>query len=400
MKVDHVTFSKSGGAGRVASILSKEQSKLGFDSRLVAYYQGGLSDDPIKHPLLTVAAILDRQVTSRLGGKQLTSLFRSRIQLLKNVDIRDDSVLHLHWMSGVADLKRLIELGLNKRRIIWTLHDMAPFTGFCHQSEDCRGFQTGCEECPFAHPLVQGLISLQFKSKMELIENFPRLTLVAPSGWMKNLAKSALMFKGLSLETVENPVSNEFFEVGVDTRTAREILGLDPGLFVVAQIASDLLDPNKQVEKCAEVLAELGNSPSFRYRHLLIGANGNRIANRFPSTLYLGTLGASDLASALMASDILLSTSIAESAGLTILEAAALAKPAIVMGRTGSLDQLLPEMTGIVANDWDGLRVQLLRLQENPELVNRLGKAAKLNVQKHAPELIAERYTQLYNAEM
>jgi glycosyltransferase involved in cell wall biosynthesis len=302
-------------------------------------------------------------------------------------------------MSGVADLKRLIQLGLNKRRIVWTLHDMAPFTGFCHQSEDCRGFETGCKQCPIATRLVQGKIESQFKENFDLISNFPSLTVVAPSSWMASLAKSSLMFKGLPIQTIDNPISNEFFEVSLDTKRAKEILGLDSGIFVVAQIATDLLDQNKQVERCAELLAELGNGPDFNYCHLLIGANGKKLAERFPSTLYLGSLDPSDLASALMASDVLLSTSIAESAGLTILEAAALGKPSIVMDGTGSRNQIVPGLTGLVVSDWSDLKDQLLNIQSSSGKLSAFGKAAIQQAQKHRPEIVANKYVETYQSD-
>lgn len=383
----------------MANTLSKEQLRLGLDSRLVSYFDQGIADEALKNPPLALAAVLDRLVTSGLGKRQLTSLFRSKIHLLKNVDIREDSVLHLHWMSGVADLKWLVELGLNKRRIIWTLHDMAPFTGFCHQSEDCRGFETGCKECPFATRLVQGRIESQFKANFDLISNFPRLTVVAPSGWMASLAKSSLMFKGLPIQTIVNPISNEFFDVSLDANGARGNLGLGSGIFVVAQIANDLLDPNKQIVRCAELLAELGKRRDFNYRHLLIGANGKKLAERFPSTLYLGSLGSSDLASALMAADVLLSTSIAESAGLTILEAAALGKPSIVMDGTGSRDQIVPGLTGLIVNDWGDLKDQLLNIQSSSGKLGAFGKAAIQQAQKHRPEIVANRYVDTYQSD-
>ena len=39
--------------------------------------------------------------------------------------------------------------------IVWTLHDMNPFTGGCHYSGDCGKFRESCGACPELQSTIQ-----------------------------------------------------------------------------------------------------------------------------------------------------------------------------------------------------------------------------------------------------
>jgi glycosyltransferase involved in cell wall biosynthesis len=96
------------------------------------------------------------------------------------------------------------------------------------------------------------------------------------------------------------------------------------------------------------------------------------------------------------AADLLVSTSRSESAGLTILEAAALGVPSIVLGETGSQDLIIDGVTGVIVNDWEQLGQEVLRLSENTALLSKLGVAAKAHVQGNRPQFIAKKYLEIY----
>ena len=58
-------------------------------------------------------------------------------------------VIHLHWinqgMLSLTDIRRIIQSG---KPIVWTMHDMWPFTGICHYAGDCDKYATQCHNCP------------------------------------------------------------------------------------------------------------------------------------------------------------------------------------------------------------------------------------------------------------
>jgi glycosyltransferase involved in cell wall biosynthesis len=310
--------------------------------------------------------------------------------------LRETSVLHLHWMSGVADLSHLVKLGLNNRKIVWTLHDMGPFTGFCHQSEECLGFQAHCEQCPLALSAFQNAISSRLQKNLGLISKFTDITIVAPTPWMANRAESSSVFRGSRVRVVGNPIGTHFFDQTLDRNALKRKLGIDDSDFVVAQIAQNLKDPNKRITESSKTLSRYFTGAKVQYRHLLVGGNGSEIAKQSPFVTVIGKKSNSEIASVLGAADLLVSTSKSESAGLTILEAAALGVPSIMLGETGSRDLIVNGVTGVIVDDWEQLGQAVLRLSKNPVELSKLGVAAKAHVQANRPYLIAKKYLEIY----
>lgn len=48
-------------------------------------------------------------------------------------------------MLSLTDIRRIIESG---KPIVWTMHDMWPFTGICHYASDCDKYTKECHYCP------------------------------------------------------------------------------------------------------------------------------------------------------------------------------------------------------------------------------------------------------------
>ena len=79
-------------------------------------------------------------------------------------------VIHLHWinqgMLSLTDIRRIIESG---KPIVWTLHDMWPFTGICHYSSECDKYKTHCGNCPLLlKPHKHDLSHAIFRKKQQL----------------------------------------------------------------------------------------------------------------------------------------------------------------------------------------------------------------------------------------
>src|SRR5690606_41352063 len=63
----------------------------------------------------------------------------SGINTTNNRLILEADIIHLHWVNfgllSIDSIGDLLKLG---KPVVWTLHDMWPFTGGCHHSGDCR----------------------------------------------------------------------------------------------------------------------------------------------------------------------------------------------------------------------------------------------------------------------
>jgi glycosyltransferase involved in cell wall biosynthesis len=127
------------------------------------------------------------------------------LELLNFVDI-----VHFHWMSGLLDYSVLKEIPANKP-IVWTLHDMHPFTGGCHYSEGCMNFKQTCSHCP----LLQSdslLAKEELAFKISALKRLNNLQIITPSLWLKNLAEQSSAFKGRAIHHVPNIMPIDVFK--------------------------------------------------------------------------------------------------------------------------------------------------------------------------------------------
>jgi glycosyltransferase involved in cell wall biosynthesis len=395
VKVDHVTFSKSGGAGLVAGNLVAHQQGLGVQARLNSIIDSNLFSDPLSHPVITAAAIMDRYVVSNSPNDTLFSLYRNRIGALDKKILERDSILHLHWVNGVITSEHLLVVLESGRRVIWTLHDMSPFTGGCHHAHTCQNFEANCSNCPQVSPFFKKRIELK-KKKDLLPDVYSNLTLVTPTLWMEKRVKASSKFRDFRVVTIPNPISEEFLR-DINKESARNKLGIKPDSVVFIAVASHLSDSAKNIQGTVAAFMALQGSSQKNHTLLLVGENGEKFSNPELKIRWLGKMEPPALAEVAAASDWVLSNSVAESAGMTIAECGALGVPAIVLDSGGITEMLLPSQSGLIARNDKEFRSHLMLAGSKLANQETLGGQAKLFARtKFSPSAIAQAYINLY----
>ena len=149
MRVRHLSFSSSGGAGRVATELARLQSQAGIDSKLISKISSSLTQSPFKEPVVTALAGLDAIVSNNTKPTLFTH-YRDLVSISDLGEVAEADILHLHWTPGFINSKDILRIANLKPKlgIVWTLHDMFAFTGGCHHSFDCTGYKENCSNCP------------------------------------------------------------------------------------------------------------------------------------------------------------------------------------------------------------------------------------------------------------
>lgn len=126
------------------------------------------------------------------------------IELFKFFDI-----LHFHWVSGLIDYNVLSAIPPDKP-IVWTLHDMHPFTGGCHYSEGCLNFVDDCSSCHLLKP-GSTLAKCELSFKKRALDRLTNIQVIAPSLWLKELAEKSQIFKGRPVHHVPNIIPSDVF---------------------------------------------------------------------------------------------------------------------------------------------------------------------------------------------
>lgn len=396
MQIDHITFSKTGGAGIVAQIIAEAQGDLGHDVNLITVLDSDLRTEPLANPLLTLSAALDEWLISSGLEGTLFSPVRGNLESLGAAKIRPDSVIHLHWMPGVLNhqsLKLLLEAG---RKVVWTLHDMNPFTGGCHHSHACRQFTQDCSDCPQARGPFRGLVKLNLQRRA-LARRYPNFCVVSPTKWMFEQALLSTAFRGQESAVISNPIGAGFFQ-RTQRLLARENLRVHEDDFVGVVIAKNLSDTNKNLVLVLKALEEASLRTNHRVTLLLIGKNGASYSSKHIQIKWVGELEPNQIAGTASAADVILSGSIAESAGMTILEGAAMGIPSVALINGGASSQIDNGRTGILCQDFESLVSGVTDLISNPKRLSELGALARENSQNYRPEVIAAKYINLYES--
>lgn len=162
-------------------------------------------------------------------------------------------VIHLHWvnqgMLSLSDIRKVLASG---KRVVWTLHDMWPCTGVCHQSAGCEEWLRACGNCPQLHGggSEKDLSHTTFLRKQKAYAA-GHIRFVACSDWLADIARRAPLLKGHSVESIPNPIDMNFFRPD-NKQEARRRLGLPQEKKLILFVAFNATDRRKGIDYLKE----------------------------------------------------------------------------------------------------------------------------------------------------
>lgn len=396
MEIDHITFAPTGGAGLVAKTLVDSQISLGHNAQLLTVSPGDLRSFPLKHPLLTAEAAFDQFIIRRPEVQSMFTLARRRLDVLDYSKVRADSLIHLHWVEGVVSREKISDWALSGRRIVWTLHDMAPFTGGCHNSLGCENFKSNCESCPMVKSNFRGPVISALEKSARMLNGLD-IKLVTPSRWLAKQAEMSTVFRDFEIFVIENPVNDAYFEAQ-NRNGARSEFGISPECLVGIVISSQLQNPIKRIDNLLKEFFSAAQRSGVEAKFILVGEGGSDLAKSYPSVLWLGSLDAAELAKAISAADFVASASISESAGMTIREAGAVGIPSIVVKNGATEEMVIDKQTGVIVDSIQDIGNVICDLIKNPDWFKQMGTSAKTQAEQHSRSSeAASKYLGLYS---
>lgn len=232
MRILHLnTSDSSGGAAKSALRLHRALRKSGVDSRMLV--QERLIDDPLiygpdtefKKVLSVFRPYLDR-LPLLLSGKGLKTLFYPQWlpnRLERKIFHINPDIIHLHWICGgfvnISMLKKI------NKPIVWTLHDMWPFTGGCHISLNCESYKEKCGWCPQLGSKKFRDISFITLARKKRNWYDLNINVVTPSRWLAKCSENSTIFRKRSTKIIHNGVDLKRFKP-FDQVLSREFLNL------------------------------------------------------------------------------------------------------------------------------------------------------------------------------
>ena len=141
-------------------------------------------------------------------------------------EFKQADVIHLHWVNdGMLSLASIEKIIASGKPIVWTLHDMWPFTGVCHYAHDCDHYTEHCHECPqLGSRKHRDAAFHTFERKGRLLQG-AHIRFIACSRWLGNMASNSRLLRGKKIECIPNAININLFRPR-NKQQAREALGL------------------------------------------------------------------------------------------------------------------------------------------------------------------------------
>lgn len=366
ISIAHFTLvDAGGGAAGAVSRLHHELLRQGITSRL--HVGRKLGTDPHTHDLsdecflrkhaLTLSRRLDLLPLLLRHGRP-DAFWSPGWHSLRDVEqeAADADVLCFYWVPrgllGIEQIGRLLSLG---KPCVWRLSDMWPFTGGCHYSGDCTGFQRGCGNCPqLRSHQAHDLSSRLYASKRDHWRA-GNLTVVSPSRWMAELAGRSQILAGRDIRVIATGVDTDVFRP-FDRTEARRVWGLPPDRRLVLFGADGALrDGRKGGAAVLDVMERIAAQGNTDVGLVLFGTDTP--PEGLSNTISLHPMGTitdqARLAHLYSACDVFLAPSKQENLANTVLEAMACGTPVVAYALGGMIEAIEHGRTGLLGAPGD-----------------------------------------------
>lgn len=288
---------------------------------------------------------------NRLSRENLfeVSLANTGIPITKLPEFREADVIHLHWINqGMLSVKEIGRILASGKKIVWTMHDMWPFTGVCHYAGTCNRYQESCGSCPYLVSASQDDLSHTVFHQKQSAYASGNITFVACSNWLRELAGKGSLTKGHRVISVPNPIDTTLY-LPKEKNAIRERMHLPKDMKIVLFAAMKASDKRKGMDylmEAARLVAQERDDILF----LIAGANGDEIARCLPlHARSTGFMAPADMLDLYNAADVFVTPSLQDNLPNTIMESMACGTPCVGFSTGGIPEMIDHRKNGYVA---------------------------------------------------
>lgn len=336
-----------------------------------------------------------RQVSSKLG---LQELIPFELPVVAKSQLMAADLLHVHDITTAVSPLTLHWLA-QRKPMIWTFHDVSPFTGGCIYPHGCTQYLRDCSRCPQtkAWPIC-GLLpspAAQLRTKRKLGK--AAFWITTPSQWMANQAKAGGCYPTQPLSVISNGVDAQVFRPG--PRIAlREQLGLVPDRLTLVISAGHLADTSKGIGDAVSVVRAVASRLPTQV--IAVGRENPALTSALAgipvcATGYLQSPRL--LALSYAAGDALVYCSRADNQPLTVMENMAVGN-AIYAYDTGGIPEMLEDKHGLVVPKGNTAQLAdaIIADWTSGELSRKGQQAHKKAAVDYSLEQMTDRFISLY----
>lgn len=339
---------------------------------------------------------------NRFSRKNLfdVSVADSGISITTHPKFREADIIHLHWINqGMLSLREIEKILESGKKVVWTMHDMWPFTGICHHAGSCTNFERECGMCPYlARPSENDLSNRVFLKKQQIYSK-GNISFVACSLWLKNLADRSPLTKNGTVTAIANPIDTASWKPK-DKFEIRKRLSLPIDKKIVLFAAANASDRRKGIDYLIEA------SHILKYKHddllfLIAGVGGDEIAAKLALPAHvLGYVSAKNMPELYNAADLFVTPSLQENLPNTIMESMSCGTPCVGFDIGGIPEMITHKETGYVAAYKDAADfaegIEYVLYGADSETLS--AACREFVLKNYASAQIAKQYISLYNS--
>ena len=267
-------------------------------------------------------------------------------------EFKEADVIHLHWinqgMLSLNDIHRIIDSG---KPIVWTMHDMWPFTGICHYASECNKYISKCQNCPVLYKGNKKDLSYRTFLRKEKMLKGSQIKFVACSQWLESMAKKSHLLQNHFITNIPNAINTNLFKPR-NKQQAREKLQLPLNQKLLLFGSMKITDKRKGIDylvKACKILVQ--KKPDFckSLGVVILGHQSELYQSLFPFPIHsMGYVNnEKDLVDIYNAVDLYVTPSLQDNLPNTIMEAMACGIPCVGFNVGG-----IPEMIDHLHNGY------------------------------------------------
>lgn len=384
MKVTHINTQDYGGAAKACIRISSVINNNGIPSKVLVLHKTNSNDGVIEYKpktreyLLNIFPKVLNKIISVIAKKTSTSysIPITGFRINNNNDYQDSDIINLHWVSFFVDYKNFFKN--NKKNIVWTLHDMNPFTGGNHYS--------------FNNKILSFISNIVLKYKVHIFSKSNlNITIVSPSRWLLEISKKSPVFSKFRHVNIPNPINTSVFKI-YPKEQSRSDLEININKKIILFVSDSINDKRKGFKYLIDSLSHLNKND---IQIITVGGNFNHKIENLDIKNFGYIRDENLMAQIYSAADLFVIPSLEDNLPNTVIESIACGTP-IVGFKIGGI----PE---IIENDDVGLLCEKIDSKLLAETINNAlnkefdqEKIRAYTVERFGEDIIAKKYIELY----